>query len=165
MSITSKEPVQGSRLVSVGTALPPDRLTNNDLEQMMETSDEWIMSRTGIRERRRGGTTTGLAAAAAEVAVERSGVDRDEIDLVIVATQTPDDLCPSTAAGVQHVLGVEAGAFDQSLDLDDYLSDGWKIESMRALGAGAGYGAGGEADAEGHCYVAGWLAVLLEKDD
>jgi len=47
--------------------------------------------------------------------------------------------------------------------LQEYLEDGWKIESLHRVGTGAGYGAGGEADAEGHCYVAGWLAVLLEK--
>ncbi len=102
----------GSRLVSVGTALPDDRLTNADFEAMMETTDEWIVSRTGIRERRVGGTTTGLATDAARQALDRSGVDRDRIDLVVVATQTPDDLCPSTAAGVQHALGLTCGAFD-----------------------------------------------------
>ena len=102
----------GSRLVSVGTALPDGVLTNADFERMMDTSDEWIVSRTGIKERRVGGTTTGLATEAAQVALERSGVDPDDIDLVIVATQTPDDLCPSTAAGVQHALGLTCGAFD-----------------------------------------------------
>jgi len=102
----------GSRLVSVGTALPNDVLTNADFERMMDTTDEWIVSRTGVKERRVGGTTTGLATDAARVALERSGVDPEEVDLVIVATQTPDDLCPSTAAGVQHALGLTCGAFD-----------------------------------------------------
>lgn len=108
----TERPTRGSRLVSIGTALPPERLTNGDLEAMMDTSDEWIMTRTGIRERRRGGTTTSLATEAGRVALERSGIDPDHIDLVIVATQTPDDLCPSTAAGVQHQLGLTAGTFD-----------------------------------------------------
>ncbi len=102
----------GSRLVSVGTALPDDVLSNADFERMMDTSDEWILSRTGIKERRVGGTTTGLATDAARAALERSGVAPDAIDLVVVATQTPDDLCPSTAAGVQHALGLTCGAFD-----------------------------------------------------
>ncbi len=102
----------GSRLCSVGTALPDKVLTNADFERMMDTSDDWIRSRTGIAERRVGGTTTGLAIEAATQALDRSGVDAETIDLVIVATQTPDDLCPSTAAGVQDALGLSCGAFD-----------------------------------------------------
>lgn len=102
----------GSRLCSVGTALPDKVLTNADFERMMDTSDEWIRSRTGIAERRIGGTTTGLATVAAQQALDRSGLAAEAIDLVIVATQTPDDLCPSTAAGVQDALGLSCGAFD-----------------------------------------------------
>ncbi|MEM7091888.1 MAG: beta-ketoacyl-ACP synthase 3 [Actinomycetota bacterium] len=101
-----------SRLLSIGTALPPGKLTNADFEAMMDTDDEWIRTRTGISERRVGSTTTALATKAARVALERSGLAPDLIDLVIVATQTPDDLCPSTAAGVQHALGLRCGAFD-----------------------------------------------------
>ena len=102
----------GSRLLSVGTALPDRVLTNADFERMMDTTDDWIRSRTGIAERRVGGTTTGLAIEAAEQALDRSGIAAEEIDLVIVATQTPDDLCPSTAAGVQDALDLTCGAFD-----------------------------------------------------
>lgn len=101
-----------SRLLSIGTALPPGVLTNADFEAMMDTSDEWIHSRTGIRERRVGSTTTALATKAGRIAIERAGIDPALIDLVIVATQTPDDLCPSTAAGVQHALGLHCGAYD-----------------------------------------------------
>ncbi len=102
----------GSRLLSVGTALPDGVLTNADFEEMMSTSDEWIRSRTGISERRVGSTTTALAIEAARQALDRSAIDPEMIDLVIVATQTPDDLCPSTAAGVQHALGLQCAAFD-----------------------------------------------------
>ncbi len=102
----------GSRLVAVGTALPDKVLTNADFEVMMDTSDEWIRSRTGIAERRVGGTTTGLAVEAARRALERSGVAAESIGLVVTATQTPDDLCPSTAAGVQDALGLICAAFD-----------------------------------------------------
>lgn len=102
----------GSRLLSVGTALPEKVLSNADFEEMMSTTDEWIQTRTGISERRVGSTTTALAIEAAGQALDRSGIDRKRIDLVIVATQTPDDLCPSTAAGVQHALGLECAAFD-----------------------------------------------------
>lgn len=99
-------------LLSVGTALPSGVITNDDLAKKLDTDDDWIVSRTGIHERRVGGTTTGLAIEAARQAVERSGVELEQIDLVIVATQTPDDLCPSTAAGVQHALGLECAAYD-----------------------------------------------------
>ncbi|MEM7326920.1 MAG: beta-ketoacyl-ACP synthase 3 [Actinomycetota bacterium] len=102
----------GSRLLSVGAALPDDVLTNRDFEAMFDTSDEWIRTRTGIAERRVGSTTTELAIRAGRQALERSGLDPDLIDLVIVATQTPDDLCPSTAAGVQHALDLTCAAFD-----------------------------------------------------
>ncbi|MEM9564775.1 MAG: beta-ketoacyl-ACP synthase III [Actinomycetota bacterium] len=112
MSAGVQEQRSGSRLVAVGTALPDKVLTNADFEVMMDTSDEWIRSRTGIGERRVGGTTTGLASEAAEQALERSGVPADSVGLVIAATQTPDDLCPSTAAGVQDALGLTCAAFD-----------------------------------------------------
>ncbi len=101
-----------TRLLSVGTALPGEVVTNDDLAAILDTDDEWIVTRTGIRERRRGGTTTGLAVEAGQEALERSGIDRGLVDLVIVATQTPDDLCPSTAAGVQHALGLDCAAYD-----------------------------------------------------
>jgi len=101
-----------SRLLSIGTALPDEVVPNAWFESIMDTDDEWIRSRTGIAERRRGSTTTALATEAGKVALERSGLDPELIDLVIVATQTPDDLCPSTAAGVQHGLGLRCGAFD-----------------------------------------------------
>ena len=110
-SITTNRP-GGTRLVSVGTALPDDVLTNADFERMLDTDDEWIRSRTGIAERRVGGTTTGLATDAARQALDRSGLAADEVDLVVCATQTPDDLCPSTAAGVQDALGLTCAAFD-----------------------------------------------------
>jgi 3-oxoacyl-[acyl-carrier-protein] synthase-3 len=118
MSVTVEASTENERvgprtkLLSVGTALPCGLITNEDLAEILDTDDDWIVTRTGIRERRYGGTTTGLAIEAAVQAVDRSGVDRELIDLVIVATQTPDDLCPSTAAGVQHALGLECAAYD-----------------------------------------------------
>jgi len=95
----------------------PERvLTNADLEKLVETSDEWILSRTGIRERRlaaEGEATSDLATAAARKALDNAGVGPEEIDLIIVATITPDMLFPSTACLVQHRLGAtRAAAFD-----------------------------------------------------
>jgi 3-oxoacyl-[acyl-carrier-protein] synthase-3 len=98
-----------------GKATPERVLTNHDLESMVDTTDEWIMSRTGIRERHIVGpndTTTSLATAAGREALARAGRTADEIDLIIVGTATPDDFLVSQACLVQAELGGNAGAFD-----------------------------------------------------
>ena len=103
-------------VAGVGAYVPERVLTNADLEKMVETSDEWITSRTGIQERRIAGEgefTSDLAAKAAQSALERSGVTADQVDLIIVATITPDMLFPSTACLVQQKIGARrAAAFD-----------------------------------------------------
>ncbi len=112
-----------SRVIATGSALPEMRVTNDDLAARLrvdgiETSDEWIRTRTGILERRfadaqKGETTTSLAVAAARNALERSGLRAEEIDLIIVATTTPDMVFPSTAAQVQSAIGATGcAAFD-----------------------------------------------------
>lgn len=97
-------------------ALPEQILTNSDLEQMVETSDEWIVARTGIHQRRIAGaddTTLTLATAAARQAIEVAGIAPETIDLIVMATVTPDMFMPSTASLLQHEIGaVRAGAFD-----------------------------------------------------
>ena len=98
-----------------GTALPERILTNHDLESMVDTTDEWIVTRTGIRERRIVGdqdSTTSLATEAARAALEKAGRSADEIDVIIVGTATPDDFLVSQACLVQAELGGNAGAFD-----------------------------------------------------
>lgn len=99
-----------------GSAVPRKVLTNFDLEKMVETSDEWIVTRTGIRERRIVSpeeSTSTLAVAAARQALERAQVPPYQVDLVICCTSTPDYLFPATACLVQHEIGAEkAGAFD-----------------------------------------------------
>lgn len=90
-------------------------MTNADLEQLVDTSDEWITSRTGIRERHiaaEGDTTSDLAARAARQAIERSGVADSDIDLLILATTSPDYILPSTACATQAKLGLTCPAFD-----------------------------------------------------
>jgi len=103
-------------IVSVGSYVPARVLTNADLEKMVETSDEWITTRTGIKQRRIAAAdeyTSDMAARAAERAMARAGITPDQIDLIIVATVTPDMIFPSTACLVQHKLGaVRAAAFD-----------------------------------------------------
>src|SRR3990170_1152978 len=100
----------------VGSYLPERVLTNQELASIVDTSDEWIVDRTGIRERRiaaPGELTSDLAVAAAKAALENAATDAGEIDLVLVATSTPDQTFPATAAAVQAKLGIAQGsAFD-----------------------------------------------------
>ena len=101
---------------SVGSYVPEKILTNDDITKIVDTSDEWIRSRTGIRERRvaaEGEFTSHLAANAAKDALQKGGVKAEDIDLIIVATITPDMLFPSTACLVQQMIGAtRAAAFD-----------------------------------------------------
>ena len=105
-------------ITSVGRYLPERVLTNQDLAEMVETSDEWIHGRTGIRERRiveRGTGTSELAAKAAQEALDRRGLSADDVDLIIVGTVTPDMMFPATACLVQDKIGASrAWGFDLS---------------------------------------------------
>ncbi len=103
---------RSARIVGWGAALPDKVLTNADLEATLDTTDEWIVERTGIRERRIGGTTTGLATEAAQRALAEAGLVPADLDLVLVATCTPDQALPSVASAVQHALGARCGAID-----------------------------------------------------
>jgi 3-oxoacyl-[acyl-carrier-protein] synthase-3 len=108
--------VKRSIVLGTGSYLPERRLTNEDLAQMVDTSDEWIVQRTGIRARHiaaEGELTSDLAVAAARKALEASGVAAADIDLIILATATPDNTFPATAVTVQNKLGLTSGfAFD-----------------------------------------------------
>jgi 3-oxoacyl-[acyl-carrier-protein] synthase-3 len=98
---------------SVGAYLPAQVMTNEDLAKIVDTTDEWIVQRTGIRQRHiaaEGENTSDLAAAAGRKALENAGITSDDIDLVIVATTTPDMTFPATAAVVQQKLGMHHGA-------------------------------------------------------
>lgn len=110
-----------SRVIGVGAGLPVRCVSNDELAQDLakrgiETSDEWIVSRTGIRQRWLAGpdeTTTSLGATAARAAMKMAGVGPDDIDLVVCATSTPDQIFPSTACLIQSELGIrQGGAFD-----------------------------------------------------
>ncbi|MEQ1787599.1 MAG: beta-ketoacyl-ACP synthase III [Acidimicrobiales bacterium] len=101
-----------TRITGWGTALPDKVVTNADLEDSLDTSDAWIVERTGIRERRVGGTTTGLGIEAAQQAMDRAGVSGADIDLVLLCTSTPDETMPASASAIQHALGVSGGAVD-----------------------------------------------------
>lgn len=104
-------------IMGTGSYVPERILTNNDLAKIVDTNDEWITTRTGIRERRIAAddeATSDLAFKAAEKAIIDAGIDKNEIELIIVATMTQDHLTPSTAALVQDKLGIKAAAFDVS---------------------------------------------------
>ncbi len=102
-----------SVIKGVGAYLPKRRMTNDDLSKIVDTTDEWIVERTGIRARHiaaEGERTSDLGYAAARKALERSGLEPRDIDLVICATATPDRTFPATAVRIQHMLGIEHGA-------------------------------------------------------
>ncbi len=114
-----------ARVVSTGRFNPPRVVTNAELEKTVETSDEWIRTRTGIRERRLADPGVGAAdmgAAAARVALERAGLDAKDVDMLLVSTATPDRLLPSTACDVQALLGASnAGSYDFATACSGFL--------------------------------------------
>ncbi len=107
-----------AKISSVGSYVPPRVLTNKDLEKLVDTTDEWILERTGIRERHivdPGVATSDLATEAARLCLQRRGINASEIDCIIVGTVTPDMVFPATACLVQHKLGAhKAWGFDLS---------------------------------------------------
>ena len=101
----------GMRILGWGTALPDQIVTNHDLEKTLDTSDEWIIERTGIRERRIGKSTGELAIAAGRAALQQAQIDASSIELTILATTTPDQTVPATSAHVHEALALGGGAF------------------------------------------------------
>lgn len=105
----------GTRIIGTGSCLPKTVVTNDDLSKIMDTSDEWISSRTGIKERHlvREETTAGMSAEAAMCAMENAGVTAQELDLIIVGTVSADHVTPACACEVQAAIGADrAVAFD-----------------------------------------------------
>lgn len=120
-----KEQNIGVRIAGTGSYLPEKIVTNEELAKTVDTTDEWITSRTGIKERRiaaKNQSTSDLATAAALPALEQAGLNAGEIDLIIVATISPDTITPATACYVQHNLGAKkAIAFDVSAACSGFL--------------------------------------------
>jgi 3-oxoacyl-[acyl-carrier-protein] synthase III len=127
--------VRGAVITGWGTALPNKVLTNHDLEGMFETSHEWIVERTGIHSRHVGGTTAGLSIESGAQALAMSGVDPSEIDLLVLATTTPDRSVPATSATVQHALGLRCGAFDVNAACSGFVYGLVAAHGMIAMGA------------------------------
>ncbi|MFH1765168.1 MAG: beta-ketoacyl-ACP synthase III [Gemmatimonadota bacterium] len=135
-----KHPKPLVEIVSTGRYLPDRVLTNADLEKMVETSDEWIRDRTGIGERRIAREDEGaadMAAEAARAAMAKAGVEPGEIDILIVATATPDRWLPSTACDLQALLGAgNAMAFDLAAACSGWLYGLTMAEGYLATGRG-----------------------------
>jgi 3-oxoacyl-[acyl-carrier-protein] synthase-3 len=112
-------------ILATGRYVPEKVLTNADLEKMVDTSDEWIVTRTGIKERRiarEDETSSDMALAAARQALDKAGIAAEQLDLIIIATVTPDMFFPSTACIVQEKLGAKrAAAFDLSAACSGFL--------------------------------------------
>ena len=117
--------LQRVKISALGTYVPPRILTNADLEKLVDTNDEWIMSRVGIRERHlvdKGVATSDLAVEAAKKALAERGISASDLDLIIVATVTPDMLFPATACLVQHKLGAQkVWGFDLSAGCSQFV--------------------------------------------
>ncbi|WP_421774485.1 beta-ketoacyl-ACP synthase III [Gracilimonas sp.] len=133
--------VKRAKITSVGHYLPEDRMTNKDLEKLVDTNDEWIRTRTGIEERRilkdPDKATAFMGAEAAKEVLKNRGISAEEIDLIILATVTPDYLFPATACLVQKKIGAKnAFAFDLSAACSGFLyalsTGAMYIESGRA---------------------------------
>jgi len=115
-SVKRTPPAVGASIAGTGLAVPKDILTNADLEKMVDTNDEWIVQRTGIRQRhisRNGETTMSLGAAAVREALDNANLEPSDLDLLICATLTQDMICPATACRIVAELGaVPCGAMD-----------------------------------------------------
>ncbi len=124
LSLKPRQPVR-AKISSVGIYVPPRLLTNADLEKMVVTNDQWIVERTGIRQRHiaeKGVATSDLAVAAVKQCLARRGIDASEIDLILVATVTPDMFFPATACLVQTRVGApHAWGFDISAACSGFL--------------------------------------------
>ncbi|MGI9644174.1 MAG: beta-ketoacyl-ACP synthase III [Ilumatobacteraceae bacterium] len=127
--------VRGAVITGWGTALPHKVLTNADLEGMMDTNHDWIVERTGIHERRVGGTTAGLSIESGRQALDMSGVDPLQIDALILATTTPDRHVPATSSTVEHELGITGGAFDVNAACSGWVYGLVTAQGLIAMGA------------------------------
>lgn len=112
--------MNGLKILGAGYAVPEKVLTNQDLEHMVETNDEWIVSRTGIRERRIAETenTSVLGFQAAQWAMKDAGVSKEELGAIIVATSTPDDFQPSTACRIHQLMGFDEDQAVMAFDMN-----------------------------------------------
>jgi 3-oxoacyl-[acyl-carrier-protein] synthase III len=128
-----------STIIGTGSALPKRKVSNAEMAAMVDTTDEWIVERTGIRNRYiagEGETTASLGAQAAKAAIEAAGVTAEEIDLIILATATPDQTFPASATKIQALLGInDCIAFDVAAVCSGFLYALTVADSMIRTGA------------------------------
>ncbi|MDP8975484.1 MAG: ketoacyl-ACP synthase III [Actinomycetota bacterium] len=138
----------GLTITGLGTAIPEQRLTNADLERMVDTSDAWIVERTGIRERRVAApdeTSATLGTDAAAAALKDAGLTPGDIGLLVVATTTPVQLFPSTAVRIQDSLGLRCGAFDVMAACSGFVYGLVTAAGMMTVHAGLPAASGGQS--------------------
>jgi 3-oxoacyl-[acyl-carrier-protein] synthase-3 len=128
--------MKGIRITGCGIAVPEKIVTNDDLAARLDTNDSWIVERTGIRQRHIGGTTSGLAIAAGQAALDDAGLTAADIDHLILATTTPDSIIPGTAPTVQDGLGTSGGAFDINAACSGFVYGVVTVAGLIAGGSG-----------------------------
>lgn len=126
---------RGATITGWGSALPSKVVTNADLARTLDTSDEWIKERSGIAERRVGGSTAELSIESARRALAKSGVDPSEIDALVLSTTTPDRTVPATSARVQNALALTCGAFDVNAACSGFVYALTVAHGLIAIGA------------------------------
>ena len=126
---------RGAVITGWGAALGANTVTNDDLARVLDTSNDWIIERTGIHERHIGGSTASLSIESGRKALTMSGVDPSEIDALVLATTTPDRSVPATSATVQHALGLKCGAFDVNAACSGFVYAMISAHGLIAMGA------------------------------
>ncbi len=125
----------GIRFRGWGMAVPERIVTNEELSRTLDTTDEWIFERTGIRERRVGGSSSSLGAAAAQKALDDARVSASSVDFVVLATTTPDNLIPASAPLIANALGITAPAFDVNAACSGFMYAVRIADGLAASGA------------------------------
>lgn len=125
---------RGAVISGWGTALPEKVITNDELAAIMDTSDEWIRTRTGIRERRIGGSTVSLSVESGRRALEMAGLDPSRIDALVLSTSTPDKQW-GTSTSIQHELGLRCGAFELNAACSGFVYAVVTAHGLVAMGA------------------------------
>lgn len=130
----TRDTAHGANIIGWGSYLPPKVLTNHDLERMVDTNDQWIVERSGIRQRHVGGTTIGMSIEAGRAAIESAGLSPADIDALVVATTTPDQQWGNGAA-IQDALGLRCGVMEVNAACSGFVYSLVTAHGLIAVGA------------------------------